>query len=194
MLDRLARAVAAHAVEGDASDVGYRRSTLLKRGLLGGLALTASGRLVVPEPAHAAVCPQGSLDACNVGARRAFQQAVSYCDNPKNASTVAQKFECYREEHETYRDLKRFCTRRCPAPKTPHKPPKTPKKPSLSSKHPPKTAPTPPALPPNPYDGLVSECANCALAGGKCCYGGKDPQHLCVCANPSIPCEYYGCS
>ena len=48
--------------------------------------------------------------------------------------------------------------------------------------------------PPPPGSPAIDECANCNTVGGKCCFGGPDPSHLCACANPDLPCcERYGC-
>ncbi len=56
------------------------------------------------------------------------------------------------------------------------------------------TVPGSEGAPPPPGSPAVDECANCNSVGGKCCFGGPDPNHLCACANPDLPCcERYGC-
>lgn len=183
LIDRVARILA--------SDTGVdpqplTRRDVVVRGTLGAVAIATAGRLGLPESASAS--PEGckSLAACLDRANAAASNAYHSCLERTSYRTWDEfrKTECLTwEAHPVGRRAIRDCLAKCPPPKKPKQPPRKPPRPG-----------DPPPLPPNPYDGVVSECANCASVGGVCCWGGDDPEHLCACANPHTSCGAYGCS
>lgn len=186
MLDDLARAVARQHPREEAIPERLSRGTLVRRGLLGALAVGVAGGVRAPESAAVQlVCPYGSLPICLGQQSSAYRRNLDECSK---AATPVDVLACYRSSLKAWDYGREVCREKCPKPKPP------PKKPPMPAKKPP-SQPSPPPLPPNPYDRLLLQCSYCAKAGGKCCYGGKDPTTLCMCGNPGLPCsKKYGCT
>jgi hypothetical protein len=178
-LEKLAWRLASSDRAAAGGDPQMTRRDLVGRGLLGALALTGAARLVFADSGFAAATACTSLQRCLEEKEAFWGNVIQKCHNNHGWT-----WECVQTYHEGRWRSSFYCRRYCPPPKKPKKKP--------PSRGAPNKGNPPPPLPPDGDDSLVAECANCAQVGGRCCYG-KDPKHLCVCANPDYTCARYGC-
>ena len=189
-LDQLARRTAN-------GDEPLTRRTVLGRGLLAAVALSAVGRLASAAPADAAASGCKSLKNCLAAKEKFwlkvldeceenFREALTGKDPARRAEALKQmaQYNCWDTYTEGIHHSQQYCFTECPPPKGGRK-----------VKAPTQTKTSAPAPPQETQQLIFDECTNCVSVGGACCFGSATSHatSLCACANPHYSCKVYGC-